>query len=88
MKLIRLFTKIFFAICILLALAGIYNQYLLYVQELAIEQELLAQLEYATQINDRLIHELEHHLSHEYIEIAAREMGLVKNHEMLFVDIN
>ncbi|MCL1994956.1 MAG: septum formation initiator family protein [Defluviitaleaceae bacterium] len=88
MKLIRLLTKMFFMICVLFVFAGIYNQYLLYTQERAIEQELLAQLYQATLINEQLTHELEHLLSDEYVELAARQLGLVRNHEILFIGVD
>ena len=88
MRLLRLSIKIFFVVCVLLAFAGIYNQYVLYTHERVIEQELLAQLEITMQINEQLLHELQHLLSDEYVEIAARQLGLVRNHEILFISVD
>lgn len=88
MKIIKIISKIFFLIVIIVTFFTIYNQYVLYRYESQIGQELELLILEAQILTYQLEHQLEHHLSDVYIEIAAREMGLVGPTEILLIPIN
>ena len=88
MKMLRGFVKIFFVLCVILSLASIYSQYLIYIQERQEEEYLLLQIQEANLTNEMLLHELYHLLSDEYVEAVARELGLIRQNETLIIQIN
>ena len=67
---------------------AVYNQYQLYRYEMAIFEDIQYELAQAELLNQQLSHQLAHHLSDTYVEIAARDMGLVHQREILFIPIN
>lgn len=71
-----------------LAVMLIRQQSILYSQRVEIE-ELALKIQEEEELNAKLLEEREEILSDEYIEIIARkELGLVKEGEKVFVDIN
>ena len=84
MKMIKIIARLFFLAVILSALVAIHGQYSMYRYESTIGQGLQAKISDAQAIHEQLTHQLAHHLSDAYIEIAAREMGLVRQGEFLF----
>ena len=88
MKLAIALVKITFVGLLMLAMYGIYTQYLVYTNERYIETQILAQIEEASQVNAMLLHELEHMLSYEYVEASARDLGLVRELETLIIRTN
>ena len=87
-KIIKIISRLFFITIVLLAILAIYNQYQIYRYESSIGYYLQIQIEEAQTLNYHLRHQLEHHLSDVYVEIAAREMGLIGPHEILFIPIH
>jgi len=85
----KLFKRVFFVGSVALSSAIVYTQYQEYSYERAIGDALQERVNAEQLRRDRLHHELDHHLSYEYVERAVRDhLGLVKEHEMIFIDFN
>lgn len=81
---------------ILILLIGVTNLSIIIIKQQSIlnsqraeMEELVLKIEEEKELNEKLLEERERVLSDEYIEtIARRELGLVKEGERVFVDIN
>lgn len=87
-----IFFKYFLRLFVLAVMIGtaiaVHSQYQRYSHEVAIFADLQKEIVAAELLNQQLQHQLAHHLSDTYVEIAAREMGLVHQREILFIPIN
>jgi len=84
----KLFSRLFAIAMIIISAISVYERYQVYLYEMAIFEEIQYEYAQARQLNQQLYHELAYHLSDAYVEIAAREMGLVHQREILFRPIN
>lgn len=87
-RLLNLLMRLAVAVIIVVILSYMYRQYHLYVIEKEIFNDLTERIATEQATQERILYELEHHLSDEYVEQVARnQLGLVKSTEILFVDI-
>lgn len=89
MKFIKTFRRLFLIFCLILASVYIYGNYAVYTRE---RETMLILSEEIYQIRQRIVlltEEIDNALEDEHVERAARRyLGLIKEDEILFMDVN